>query len=132
TWNWIVNPDNAQQNASFMDKFVGYEDVVAGEAEEMAGVRALDDTTIEIELTEPFSPLPAMLSYTAFYPLPPEAFDDIQAFLEAPRANGRYRMDGSGEHGVQIVTTRYEYWPGDAPGLADRIVWRIYSDVNTA
>jgi oligopeptide transport system substrate-binding protein len=132
TWNWIVNPDNAQQNASFHSKFVGYEEVVAGDADEMSGVRAVDDYTLEIELIEPFSPLPIMLSYTGFYPLPEVAFDDIEAFQQAPIGNGRYQMDGEWEHDVQIAVTRYEDWPGDDPGLADRIVWRIYSDVNTA
>lgn len=132
TWNWVVDPDNAQGNSGFHDKFVGYDEVVAGDATEMSGVRATDEYTLEIELIEPFSPLPVMLSYTGFYPLPEVAFDDIAAFAEAPIGNGRYEMDGVWEHDVEIAMTRYEDWPGDNPGLADRIVWRIYSDVNTA
>ncbi|HSI93609.1 MAG TPA: ABC transporter substrate-binding protein, partial [Jiangellaceae bacterium] len=132
TWNWVVNPDNAQQNANFFDKFVGYDEVVAGEADTMSGVRAVDDYTIEIDLTEPFSPLPVVLSYTAFYPLPEEAFADIESFQQAPIGNGRYMMDGEWEHDVQIAMVRYEDWPGDEPGTADRIVWRIYADINTA
>jgi oligopeptide transport system substrate-binding protein len=131
TWNWVVNPDNAQQNANFHDKFVGYDEVVAGDADTMSGVRAVDDYTLEIELTEPFSPLPAMLTYTGFYPLPPGAFDDIEAFQEAPIGNGRYMMDGTWERDVQIAMVRYDDYPGD-PGVADRIVWRIYADINTA
>ncbi|WP_166356304.1 peptide ABC transporter substrate-binding protein [Phytoactinopolyspora limicola] len=132
TWNWAADPDNAQQNASFYDKFVGYEDVINGDADTMEGVRAIDDTTLEIEMTVPFSPLPVMLSYTGFYPIPDEAFDDIQAFQEAPIGNGRYEMDGVWEHDVEIAMTRYEDWPADNPGVADRIVWRIYDDINTA
>ncbi|NDL59263.1 peptide ABC transporter substrate-binding protein [Phytoactinopolyspora mesophila] len=132
TWNWVVDPDNAQQNSNFFDNFVGYADVVEGNADEMEGVRVIDDTTLEIELTVPFSPLPIMLSYTAFYPLPDEAYEDIEAFEQAPVGNGRYEIDGSWEHDVQIAMDRYEDWPADNPGLADRIVWRIYDDINTA
>lgn len=132
TWNWVVQPDNAQGGAGFYDKIQGYEEVVDGTATELSGVTAPDDTTLQIELTEPFSPLPAMLSYTAFYPLPEVAFEDIDAFQEAPIGNGRYQMDGEWQHNVEIAMTRYEDWPGEDPGLADRIVWRIYSDVNTA
>lgn len=132
TWNWTVNPDNAQGQEAFFDKIAGYQEVADGEAEEMSGLTAPDETTLQIELTEPFSPLPAMLSYTAFYPLPDEAFEDIDAFQESPIGNGRYQMDGNWEHDVEIAMTRYEEWPGDNPGLADRIVWKIYGDVGTA
>jgi len=133
TWNWVVDPDNAQGNASFHDLFVGYDEVVEGEAEEMSGVQAVDDTTLEIELTEEFSPLPLMLSYTGFYPLPDEAFEDIESFQEAPIGNGRYQIDENGwQHDVEIGMDRYEDWPGEDPGVADRIVWQIYNDLQTA
>ncbi|WP_300343731.1 ABC transporter substrate-binding protein [Nesterenkonia sp.] len=132
SWNWVVNPDNAQQNASFHDKFVGYDEVVNGEAEEMEGVRAVDDYTLEIELTEPFSPLPLMLSYTGFYPMPDEAFEDIEAFQNAPIGNGRYQMDGEWVHDDVIAVERYEDWPGEDPGIPQRIEFQIYSDVETA
>jgi peptide/nickel transport system substrate-binding protein/oligopeptide transport system substrate-binding protein len=132
TWNWVVDPDNAQQNENFMARFEGYQEVVDGEADTMSGVEAIDDYTLQITLTEPFSPLPSQLTYTGTYPLPAEAFDDIEAFQEAPIGNGRYMMDGVWEHDEQIAMVRYEDWPGDNPGLADRIVWRIYDDVQTA
>ena len=132
TWNWVVDPDNAQGQSSFFDKIEGYQEFIDGEATELTGVSAPDDTTLEITLTEAFSPLPSMLSYTAFYPLPEVAFEDIAAFQEAPIGNGRYEMDGVWEHDVEIAMTRYEEWPVDSPGVADRIVWSIYSDLNTA
>ncbi|MFA9428828.1 ABC transporter substrate-binding protein [Egicoccus sp. AB-alg2] len=131
-WNFAVDPDAANRNANFFENFVGYEEVQAGETDAMAGVEAVDDTTITIELTEPFSPLETMLGYTAFYPLPEVAYDDMDAFEEAPVGNGRYQMDGVWERDQQIAMTRYDEWPGENPGLADRIVWQIYSDINTA
>ena len=132
TWNWVVNPDNGQGQEAFFDKIEGYQEMADGEATELSGVSAPDDTTLEITLTEPFSPFPAQLSYTAFYPLPEAAFEDIDAFQESPIGNGRYQMDGDWQHDVEIAMTRYEDWPGDDPGVADRIVWRIYSDLQTA
>jgi oligopeptide transport system substrate-binding protein len=131
-WNFAVDPENAMQNAGFFSNFVGFEEVQEGEAEELEGVSAPDDTTIEIELTEPFAALEAALTYTAFYPLPEAAFEDIDAFNEAPIGNGRYQMDGEWEHDQRIAMARYDDWPGDDPGLADNITWEIYSDVGTA
>ena len=131
-WNFAVDPEAAQRNAFFFENFVGFDEVQAGEADELAGVEAVDDTTISIELTEPFTPLESMLGYTAFYPLPEAAFDDLSAFENAPIGNGRYQMDGQWERDQLIAMERYEDWPGDEPGLADRIEWVIYADINTA
>lgn len=132
TFNWTVDPENAQQNASFYDKIAGYQAVVDGEAEELEGVRAVDDYTLEIELTEPFSPLPLMLSYTGFYPLPQEAFDDPQAYEQAPVGNGRYQMDGEWVHDQHINLTRNEDYAGEEPGKPAAIEWRIYADAEAA
>src|SRR5699024_4907578 len=73
-----------------------------------------------------------MLSYTGFYPLPEEAFDDIDAFESAPIGNGRYQMDGEWVHDVEINLDRYEDWAGQEAGTPERIEWSIYSDVDTA
>ncbi|GAA1813704.1 peptide ABC transporter substrate-binding protein [Nesterenkonia flava] len=132
TFNWVVDPENAQQSANFFELFAGYDAVVEGEAEELEGVRAIDDYTLEIELTEPFSPLPDMLTYTAFYPMPEVAFEDIEAYEQAPIGNGRYQIDGEWEHDVQIAANRFEDYAGENPGLPERIEWRIYSDIDTA
>jgi oligopeptide transport system substrate-binding protein len=131
-WNFAVDPGNAMQNSGFFANIVGFDEVQGGEAEEMAGLEAPDETTLVIELTEPFAALAAALTYTAFYPLPEIAYDDLEAFEEAPIGNGRYRMEGEWEHDRRIVTTRYGAWPGNRPGLADQITWEIYTDPDTA
>lgn len=132
TWNWTVDPDNAQGGAGFFDKIEGYQEVVDGDADEMEGVTAVDDHTLEVELTEPFSPFASMVSYTAFYPMPAEAFEDIDAYESAPVGNGRYQMDGEWVHDTEIHLERYEDWAGEEPGAPERIEWQIYSDVDTA
>lgn len=132
TFNWTVDPDNAQANAEYYDFIAGYEDVAAGEADELEGVTAVDDHTLEIILDEPFGQLPALLSLVGFSPLPEVAYEDMDAFESAPVGNGRYQMDGEWEHDVQIAVDRYEDWAGEDPGAADRIEFRIYNDVNTA
>jgi oligopeptide transport system substrate-binding protein len=132
-WNFAVDPEAANQAATFFENWEGYDEVTAGEAEELTGVEVIDDTTIEVTLTEPFAVFPLVVGYTAFYPMPSEALEDIEAFEQAPIGNGRYRMDGEWEHDQQIAMVRNEDWPEDLePGLADRIVWVIYADVNAA
>jgi peptide/nickel transport system substrate-binding protein/oligopeptide transport system substrate-binding protein len=132
-WNFAVDPEAANQNATFLDNFVGYDEVTDGSADTLTGLEAIDDTTISVELTEPFSVFPTVLGYTAFYPLPEVAFDDFDAFEDSPIGNGRYQMDGSWVRDQEIAMTRFDGWPSDLdPGLADRVVWTIYNDVNAA
>lgn len=132
TFNWNLDPENTQQNASFYDVFVGYDDVVDGNTDELAGITAIDDYTLKFETNEPFSPLPLMLSYTGFYPLPQAAFDDPSAFEQAPIGNGQYQMDGEWVHDVEVNMTRYEDWGMESTDGPDYIEWRIYNDVDTA
>ncbi len=129
-WNTVAQPGNA--NAGFFARFEGFEAVTNEEADELSGVEAVDDTTIEVTLTEPFGPFLATLSDTVFYPLPDDYYDDPEAFQDAPVGNGRYMMDGEWERGVEIALQKYEDWPGENPGNADAITYSIYSDINTA
>ncbi|MGO1948045.1 MAG: peptide ABC transporter substrate-binding protein [Mycobacteriaceae bacterium] len=132
TFNWTLDPDNTQQNSSFYDVFVGYDDVVDGDAEEIEGIQATDDYTLEFQTAEPFSPLPLMLSYTGFYPLPQAAFDDPEGFEQEPVGNGQYQMDGAWEHDVAVNMDRYEDWGLESTDGPERIEWRIYNDIETA
>ncbi len=131
-WNFAVDPTNDMQNAGFFSDFVGFDEVQGGEAAEMAGLQAPDETTITVELVEPFAAFESALAYTAFYPLPEAAFEDPEAFGRAPIGNGRYEVEGEWEQDQQIVTSRFEDWPGDDPGLADEVTWRIAADPGAA
>lgn len=132
-WNYMADPENAQAGIDFLSAagFVGLEEVMNGEAEELSGVTVVDDTTIEVELSNPFSPFPEMMGYTAFYPLPQSFYDDPAAFEDAPVGNGPYMMDGEWERGQQVRLQRYEDYPG-TPGNADAVEIRIYSEEATA
>lgn len=132
TFNWTVDPDNAQANAEYYEFIAGYQAVVDGETTELEGLTALDDHTLEIVLSEPFGQFPALLSLVGFSPLPEVAYEDMDAFEAAPVGNGRYQMDGEWEHDVEIRVERFDDWAGDEPGSADRIEFRIYNDVATA
>lgn len=132
-WNFMADPDNEQAGIDFLDiaSFEGLQEVADGEAEELSGVTAVDDTTIEVTLAEPFSPFPQMMGYTAFYPLPQEYYEDPDAFEDAPVGNGPYAMDGQWERGQQIRLTRNEDYAG-TPGNAQAVELRIYDQVATA
>lgn len=62
-----------------LEPLVGYDELVAGDAEELAGVRALDPTTVEIETAGPFGTLPAVLAAPEMGIVSTEAIDGADA-----------------------------------------------------
>ena len=141
-WNFGANLSNAQLNSYFFEPIAGYEEVHpepaadAAEdappptptAETMSGLTVVDDKTFTVELSEPQSDFPIRLGYTAFMPLPEAAFEDPDAFGEAPIGNGPYKMDGAWEHDVQIKTVVNEEYAGDEEPQNGGISFRFYQD----
>lgn len=135
-WNFGSFAPNAQGNSYFFENIRGYDALQSEEegqtpgAQEMEGLRAVDDQTIEVTLTAPFSQFPLTLGYTAFYALPEVAFDDIEAYEQAPIGNGPFQMEGQWEHNQEVRVTRYDDYAGNA-AKADAVTFAIFADVNT-
>ena len=66
-WNYSAYGPNATQTGFFFSPVEGYDDLQGEKpkAKEMSGLKAVDDLTIEITLSEPFSQWPLVMSYTA-------------------------------------------------------------------
>jgi oligopeptide transport system substrate-binding protein len=134
-WNYSAYGPNATQTGFFFSPVEGYDDLQGKKpkAKEMTGLRAVDDTTIEITLSQPFSQWPLVMSYTpAFAPIAKECLDDLKACQEQPIGNGPYQISGKWEHNTSITVERYEDYQGEDAGNADEIVFKIYGDVATA
>jgi len=134
-WNYSAYGPNATQTGFFFSPVEGYDDLQGKKpkAKEMTGLKAVDDTTIEITLSQPFSQWPLVMSYTpAFAPIAKECLDDLKACQEQPIGNGPYQISGKWEHNTSITVERYEDYQGEDAGNADEIVFKIYGDVATA
>jgi peptide/nickel transport system substrate-binding protein len=142
-WNFAAYAPNAQGNSYFFDRIVGYADLQSEDpdgdgpqpapdpaAKEMSGLKKVDETTIEVTLTEAFSGFPTMLGYNAFAPLAEACVADIKACEEQPIGNGPFKFDGTWEHDVQIKTVRNDDYAGEKAKV-DRLTFRIYADLET-
>lgn len=141
-WNYGALITNAQLNSYFFEPIQGYEDVHPADPtpeneddplpepaqQTMSGLQVVDDSTFTVTLTEPQSDFPIRLGYTAFFPLPSVAFEDPEAFGEAPIGNGPYKMDGEWEHDVQIKTVVNEDYAGDNTPKNGGVTLRFYQD----
>ncbi len=139
-WNYAAYGPNAQYNQYFFGPDVlaiaGFEDLQPEgkkdpASEEMSGLTAVDDLTLEVELDRPFALLPTVVGYSAFAPLPEVFFDDPKAFGRAPVGNGPFELV-SYTPKEEIVLTAYDDYTGeDKPSVKD-ITFRIYQDTEAA
>ncbi|WP_136707894.1 ABC transporter substrate-binding protein [Agromyces sp. H66] len=92
-WNYGALLSNEQLSSYFFESIEGFS---YDEDSELTGLEVVDDLTFEVTLKQPESDFPLRLGYSAFYPLPASAFDDMAAFGENPVGNGPYMLDGEG------------------------------------
>ncbi len=86
-WNYGALYSNAQSASYFFDNIEGFSYT---EDSELTGLNVVDDLTFTVDLVAPEADWPLRLGYTAYYPLPEAAFEDIEAFGENPIGNGPY------------------------------------------
>ncbi|MGH3912462.1 MAG: peptide ABC transporter substrate-binding protein [Pseudonocardiaceae bacterium] len=144
-WNYTAYSPNGQQAASFFAQIQGYGDVHTEDpdgpngpqqapqpvAQEMSGLRVVDDYTMEVTLAAPFAVFPTQLGYTAFSPLPDSFFADQEAFEAAPVGNGPFRFE-SRQPGVNIMLSRYEDYVGVRKPSIASVEFRVYESLDSA
>ncbi|MDP8977561.1 MAG: ABC transporter substrate-binding protein, partial [Actinomycetota bacterium] len=140
SWNYGAYGPNAQRNSYFYENIEGYDAVQCPDEEcnkkpktdEMSGLKAPDDRTLEVTLSAPFSQFPLTVGYTAFYPMP-EAFfgKGGNKLREAPIGNGPFEMVGTWQHNRRIEVERYDDFGGE-PAKADGVTFKIYAEEDTA
>lgn len=68
----VLEPASKSPNVWIFDKIKGVREFMEGEAEEVSGIKVIDDYTLEIRLDKPFSPFPGLLTMPAAYVVPLE------------------------------------------------------------
>jgi oligopeptide transport system substrate-binding protein len=135
-WNYGALSTNAQKAAYFYYPIKGFDAVSAEKptAKTLEGLKVVDDKTFTIELNQPEADFPARLGYSAFFPLPESAFDDIKAYGEDPIGNGPYKLDGKGawEHDVQIKLVPNEEYDGVRKPKNGGITLKFFTNPDTA
>jgi peptide/nickel transport system substrate-binding protein len=106
------------------EKITGAREVIAGRAGEIAGIRVVDDLTVEIRLDRPFPPFLYLMAYDAASVVPRAEADTRGAgFASHPVGTGAFRFV-SWRRDDQVVLERFpEHFRG--PAWLDRVVFRI-------
>ncbi len=100
-WKYGALASNAQLSSYFFEDIEGFS---YDEDTDLTGLQVVDPTTFTIKLTSALADFPLRLGYSAFFPLPKSAWDDLDAFGENPVGNGPYMLagDGAWKHNEEI------------------------------
>jgi ABC-type transport system substrate-binding protein len=141
-WNYTAYGPNAQNNAYFMNRIAGIDDVSASDpdgdgpktapepkAKELSGLKKVDDNTFTVELKDAFSGFPAIVGYSGFFPMADACLKDTKACNEAPIGNGPYKIEGTWQHNVGVTLVRNPDWKGEEV-KADKLTYKIFADVD--
>ncbi|MEY2588592.1 MAG: peptide/nickel transport system substrate-binding protein [Acidimicrobiaceae bacterium] len=87
-----------------LESIVGFADLVSGATTDLAGLKALDARTLEIDLSGPLSVLPELLSSPIYGIVPREAVEAAApAFSSAPVGSGPFSFAGVVGDQVRLV-----------------------------
>ncbi|MEJ6489040.1 ABC transporter substrate-binding protein [Leucobacter sp. USCH14] len=128
-WNYAANVDNAMGNQYFFSTIEGFSETEPVEA--MSGLKIVDDYTFTVKATPDF---PDRLGYSAYYPLPDVAFEDMEAFGQNPIGNGLYKMDGEDawKHNESISLVKNDTYVGPREVANDGVDFKIYASLDAA
>ena len=130
-WNYGALLSNAHNSSYFFEDIEGFS---WDEDSELTGLEIIDEQTFTITLNKPASDFPQRLGYSAFYPLPAVALEDMEAFGQMPIGNGPYMIDGEDawQHDVQIDLTVNPDYQGERVPDNDGLRFTFYASQDAA
>ncbi|QPZ40212.1 peptide ABC transporter substrate-binding protein [Paramicrobacterium chengjingii] len=130
-WNYGALLSNEQLSSYFFEDIEGFS---WDEDSELTGLEIVDDYHFTVTLSHPASDFGQRLGYSAFYPLPSVAFEDMKAFGENPVGNGVYKLagDDAWEHDVKIDLVKNEDYKGDREAQNGGVTMKFYANMDAA
>jgi oligopeptide transport system substrate-binding protein len=131
-WNYGAALDNAQLSSYFFESIEGFS--YDENVDEMSGLEVVDDLTFTVKLSQPESDFPLRLGYTAYFPLPESAWEDLEAFGKNPAGNGPYMLDGEGawKNNERIDLVKNEDYDGPREAQNGGIDMILYASTDAA
>jgi peptide/nickel transport system substrate-binding protein/oligopeptide transport system substrate-binding protein len=129
--NRALAPDTAAFGASsHFGHIVGAQDVIDGKTKQVAGVKALDDKSLQITLDAPIAYFLALLTYSDTFVVPKKLIESGAKWQEQAYGTGPFKVK-EWKHGQSITLVANEnYWQGK-PGVAN-VLMPFNKDSETA
>jgi len=137
-WERICNPENESEISYHLGAVVGFDEMQAGEADELEGVVAVDEKTLEVTLQYPFADFEYVVGHPALAPVPADAVEngvevdgETVDFGDMPIGNGPFMMSEPWAHDQYIKVEKYADYYGTEPNI-DGVDFMILADQDTA
>ncbi|MGA4851096.1 peptide ABC transporter substrate-binding protein [Streptomyces sp. G5(2025)] len=134
-WNWNANLENKQQNSFWFEDIKGYADVHPEKgkpkADKMSGLKALDETTIEVTLSKRVPYFEYKLGYYTWAALPKAFFKDPKAFGQKPIGSGPYKFE-KWQHKKLIQVKANPDYQGPNKAKNKGVLFKSYTSLEAA
>ena len=139
-WERVAAPQTASRWAAMFASIKGYEEYRSNKADEISGIHVDDATrTLTVELAEPFSEFPGLVTQLPFSPVPAKVVSALQSGTrwddQLIVGSGAFRLAEPWRHGRDIKVIRFDNYYGGAlshPALIDGIEFRVAKDVDAS
>ena len=128
----VVNPATQSPGQGFFWSIKGFDDMAAGNADNLAGVTVIDPQTVQIELSQPDATFLHVMAINFSFVVPKEAVEEHGAdFGTHPVGTGAFKMTDwtLGQH--VIFERNPDYYDPDLPRL-DRIEFQVGQEPSVA
>jgi oligopeptide transport system substrate-binding protein len=127
-WERMCNPESESYVAYHLAAVQGFDEMQSGASQELSGVKALDDYTLQVTLAYPFADFEYVVGHPALAPVPREEVEkDPAAYAESPVGNGPFMMAEPWQHDQYIRLVRYDDYYG-GPAYIDGVDFKIVRD----
>ena len=135
SWKRLVNPETASPYASYLQyaHIINVDEIVSGTADpETLGVKALDDHTFEVTLSEPIPYLDKLVGHTSVVPVHQATVEKYGNQWTQPKtfvSNGAYKLKTWVVNERIVLERNDQYWDNDASVIDEVTFLAISSEV---
>lgn len=127
----VLDPKTRSPNTWVLENILGADEFMEGRADDVKGIRIIDDYTLEIHLKKPFSPFLSLLAMTAAYVVPEEEVKRWGPdFSSHPVGTGPFVLKEWLPNRELRLERREDYF--DLPANVKGIIYRIIPEDLTA
>lgn len=123
----VLNPQNASPNAGNLQAIMGAKEFMDGSADEVSGIKVVDDTKLEITLNNPDNTFLSVMSLPFAAAVPKEVVEEKgDKFGEEPVGAGPFKFSSWVRDSEIVLESNADYYAGK-PYL-DKVVYKVMTD----
>ncbi|UZH06079.1 peptide ABC transporter substrate-binding protein [Heyndrickxia coagulans] len=133
-WKHVLDPSTASSFAFYMYYIKGAEDYNKGKGSvDNVGVKALDDKTLQVQLTAPLGYFDKLLTMWTFYPVKKDLAEKNKNWAASPAqyvSDGPFKLSDWKHNSQVVITKNNQYYDKNAVSLK-KVTFKMVNDGTT-